>query len=315
MCTAVVAPGGGEVVAAVLALFEGEVVRLEGMGLKGERLEGELSSYSLFEKKRLVIVEEAEGMGADCEGVVTRFAEGGWGDIFLFLIATTSLGKIGKIVEKKGALFDLSEEKSWESEKRLLLTVMRRSKESGIGLATGVAKELVALARGDEGVLWHEFEKLVTFAHPRKTITIQDLSLLCAWGHQETLWQCADALFESDAPQAYRSALALFEEGVSLFALLAYLRGQLRILFEIEGPYVQGGIQATLTALPHLRKSLVEKRAPALKRWGREGMEEALVTLLEIELLAKNSSLSHLFLIEMLLFKILRPKDASLLTA
>ncbi len=151
----------------------------------------------------------------------------------------------------------------------------------------------------DQTLLENELNKLFSFVGERASITEDDIKKTLIPISSDTGWQLGEALFRLDGKEALSIIEGQLTGGVAFIALLRQLRAQLVTGYQVLS-LLNDRDQLTLK-FPYLRGSLLEKTIKNATTFGAFRFNKALTLIDEIELKAKNSSVSDEFLASLLI--------------
>ena len=150
-------------------------------------------SPSLFGGDTVVLLDECEAFKKKEVEQLLAFLEK---NVLAGYLLLGSRGKtpLSKVVEKTGALLDMSEEKPWDRDKRLAETLIEMAKKEGKWLSPDAVPLLIECAGPDLSMLSQEMDKLICYVGDRATIERTDIFRLCGSHAQETPWQIAEEI-------------------------------------------------------------------------------------------------------------------------
>jgi DNA polymerase-3 subunit delta len=305
----ILSPGGGENRVALERLVKriSERERIPPLGITTfetpsvGRLDEELATLSFFSPKRVIIVRGAGELSLEVQERVLKGEKG----CYLILSGLSGTSSFYKKVEKVGMVVELGAQKSWEKEKSGEEWVLQRALEERKSIEPAAAKLLAKDCKGDISLIDQEFEKLINYTYGRQKITREDVVAISIHEPAVTVFQLLEALFKKDVLSAVGQFRALFDEGISYFAILKQLRGQILIDLEIASIVKTGGHPSEITAsYPYIKGFILEKRLAAALSYGFEGLKRALLLIDDFELRAKQGSvddelLADLFTVRM----------------
>ena len=264
----------------------------------------EVETLPFLVQKKTVVIHDIDQLSEPANEAIYLYLQKPSDWIFLYLTATelSPQNRITKLIEKKGKVLRYKEEKPWEKEKRLAEWLIEEARLEKMNLSLQVA---MALVQGvDHQMLKSELDKLLCFAYARQEITLEDISMISTRAHRETLWQLGDALFSLETARAIEIGIALLDEGMAIFLLLANLRSQFTTGMEILAAAQQGEVAQRF---PYLKGKFLEKKVLMLKKYGKKRLQQGALLVFEAELKAKNSSADPALLLELLIVKLIHP--------
>lgn len=241
----------------------------------------ELSTHPLFGGEPVVLVENADKKFLD------SFANDPPLSFGYFLIGTRAK-PTHKNFEITGVVLDLTEEKPWDREKRLVEMLHEKALSLGKELSPDAAAWMVEHLESNGELLMNELEKLLCFCASKKNIERADAEEICTKNRTRTLWALAEELVWE---QSYR----LPQEGLrdSFHAFISQVRSQLSLgskiaeLQQCNIPYSEWG-----GYFPKLRPKVLEKKVHYVRRLGAEYFQKRLDHVFHLDLLSKSSSVS-----------------------
>lgn len=306
----VISPAGSENKLAIDRLVE-KITKKEEIAPLGIRsmlepdykeLSQEINTGSFFAAKKILLVGGVENLSKEVEEFLLQPAPPG---TFVILHGLSGANPFYKKVEKKGIVVELGAEKSWEKEKNGQEWILQRVAEEKKRIDIAAAELLAKESGGDIALLEHEIEKLVTYTLGRSVISKQDVLAISISRPSLSVFQLAEALFKRDMNGAIHYFHALLEEGVSYFAILKQLRGQILTDLEVASILKNGGKNGDVTAtFPYMKGFILEKHLETVRTWGFEGLKRALVLVDDFELRAKEGSADYELLADLFTLKL-----------
>ncbi|HEY7632488.1 MAG TPA: DNA polymerase III subunit delta [Thermoleophilaceae bacterium] len=202
-------------------------------------------------------------------------------DTVLVLIARGKVqARLAKSVDKAGGEVRAYEApKPWEMHK----WVMARAKDEGLTLDSEAAKTLVSAVGTGQQRLAREVEKLVLAAHPRTTLSVEEIEELAPAESLRSGYDVADALVAGDG----RTALALSEQLLErdehgskiMYSITRRLREVHRAASLLEQGVPEQKVAAAVGGPPWAAKKVIAKAKGA----DRQALERALCTFADLE--------------------------------
>ncbi|MBI5273161.1 MAG: hypothetical protein HY861_04180 [Chlamydiia bacterium] len=259
-----------------------QLVSLSGTEATYREVANALLSPTLFGGLPVVRLDEAEKMGKKDLEMLQNLVEQPDLSGYLLCGARSKLGAVPAF-EKRGVVLDLTEEKPWEKEKRLVLQISERALSAGKRLAADAASLLLERLGTDAALLDQEIDKLLCYVGERPTIERADIFRATAERSSATLWQNAEVIvWEGGEPPT---------EAVALQGLIPMIRSQLQIglkiihLQRLQTPREEWG-----AFLPRIWPKILEKRIGQAIVLGEVYFQKGLQRLFEIELLSRSGS-------------------------
>jgi len=295
----------------VLQSSQSETLTFDEENVDFHAVVGELKSLSLFARRKIIWLDLGEKNSTaflkSLLSALTQLPP----DVY-FIISLASLAQntsFFKQAEKSGVILEISDEKkSWEKEKNALEWVQGYVAQNGKRISADVCQYFVKHVGSTPGLLQNELDKLFCYVNDRSQLTLQDVQEICVATSSESAWQLGDALFQRDAYNAIRITKALLDSGTAFFALLRQIRHQVQTMACISSIITQKKNTEEITRLfPYMKGGLLDRNIRTAQSCGFGYLEKALSAIDYTETLAKNSSLEHNFLAELLIFKVTQP--------
>ena len=274
-----------------LAVFQTLIQSLPLSGQSIPRMSGEkvrmkdvldvLQSPSLFASEAALILDECEKLKRAEIDLLTDYLEKPDPTGYL-LLGACSKTPLSKISEKIGVVFDLSEEKPWEREKRITENLFERATRAGKRLAPDAATLLLERIGCDASLLEQEIDKLICFIADRLTIERSDVFRIASSSRTYTLWQMAEGI-------VWEGGTVL--DPNSFHGLIPSLRSQLTLGLKIASlTQTQVPPEEWAAHLPKIWPKTLEKRKEQVAQKGLDFFKKGLELLLKIELLSRTGS-------------------------
>lgn len=267
--------------------------RLEGagldLGLLMETLEGSL----LLSARTAVLVSEAERLKKPVVEGIKKYLARPNPTVVLILSSVEGMASsaLSRAVEKQGVVIGLAAEKAWEREKLAAEWLRMKTKENHKLLGAGVEEGLLKRLGPDLFSLEGEMEKLFCFVGERQQIAMEDVMAICANAEQETLWQLGEAVLRKDKAASWRIGRTLLNGGLSFLALLAGLRRQLEVSYQISSMVASGRSREEIgQVFPYMKGGILDKNIALAQSYGLEGFKRALIGMNQKEIEAKSSA-------------------------
>jgi DNA polymerase III delta subunit len=262
-----------------------------------------LSTHPLFSSHVIVRLDDANLYNKKEREILESLVIKPSGFAFL-VMSSSSLKEFSSLctsAKNDLVILDLTAEKPWDKQRRLQQWVVERGLKEGKKVSMQVALELMDACGPDMMLLEKELLKLSTYVGERPLITSDDVKKIGVNYILPTGWQMAEALvFEGKAP-VEDAAFDLSD----LLPLLGQVRYHWTMLRQVSYYLSQRAPKEEITThIPQLRPASLDKYIQTASSFEALFFDEALKALFKIELLAKNSSLSALFLWEYLIAQI-----------
>lgn len=238
-----------------------------------------LLSTPLFGDKTLVLLDACETLKKKEVETLSEFLEK---NTLANVLLLGSRGKtaLSKVVEKIGVVLDMSEEKSWEKDKRITETLCSIAKNEGKWLAPDAAALLVEKIGSDLPTLTQDLLKIISFVGDRKNIERTDIFRLSATNLQETPWKMAEEIIWEGGDSNFDPS--------SFVPLIFSLRSQLQVGMKMASLIEAGTPFSEWTPFfPKMWPKILEKRREQTMRKGPMYFKRGLEVLYKIETLSR----------------------------
>jgi DNA polymerase-3 subunit delta len=239
-----------------------------------------LQSPSLFGGESVVVIDEVEKIGKKELQILSSILQGSFsGYLILAARLKTSLFSL---IEKSGVVLDLTEEKPWEKERRILEQIHLKAQNGGKRLSSDVAPLLFEKLGFDLALLDQEMDKLICFVGDRPTIERADVFRLTPTSRQETLWKMAEEIVWEKGQNKVTE---------SFYAMIPALRSQLQMGLKIASLHQSGLPQEKWSEyLSKVWPKTLEKRKSQALKLGSSYFSKGLGALFEVEKLSRTDS-------------------------
>lgn len=306
----ITSPEGGEGRLALEGIVQ-SIQRKEGIEALGVRslrgaetslLDQEINTTNLFSPKRIIVVSGAEDLVKAAEERLLKPLPKG---VYVILQGKNGSNAFYKKIEKIGIVGELGAEKSWEKEKNAQEWISLKMAQEKKKIEPLAVQMLAKESGGEIALLEQEIEKLILYTVGKDSVTRQDVMTLCISRPVVTVFHLSEALFKRDVPTTVRVFRALLEEGVSYFAILKQLRGQILTDLEIASVLRSGGNVGDITkSFPYIKGFILEKHLETVRQWGFDGLKRALVTVDDYEIRGKDGTSDYELLSDLLTLKL-----------
>lgn len=198
------------------------------------------------------------------------------------ILGSSGKTALSKVVEGKGVVFDLGDEKPWDREKRLSHSLIEKAKLAGKWLSADAASLLLERIGMDASSLSQEVDKLICYVGDRPTIERADIFRISASAATSTLWEMAEAFvwegkkeFDDDAfPQLLFALRSQFQMGLKMASLIEEKAQE----------------EAWSVHFPKMWPRTLEKRKEQARQKGSLFFKKGLESLYKIEMLSRGGS-------------------------
>ena|GEM_PF-6946365 len=202
-----------------------------------------------------------------------------------FLFGAAHLRGVSELPLKKIPTLDLSHEKPWQRERRLLETCVRHVEKAGKKLHPEAAAFLLEQVGGEQGLLEMELEKLLSFTGLRTEITLEDVKTLASPSSSFQGWEVSKRLVWGEEEVGFFLSMVLNLDPISLPQLI----GQIRYFLQM-GEQLAENVEKPAELFPHLNPSTLEKYHAQAKKIGRGLFQKRLIALNDLEIALKMSN-------------------------
>jgi DNA polymerase-3 subunit delta len=252
------------------------------------RLCDELSSVSMMNPKRVIIVRDAgNNLTRVLEPALSYFHK----DNYLIIIADELTGKssLRLLFEKEQSCAALA---CYKDEMRDVSAVIRKKfEESGIAYDREVMDYLASQLGNDRYVTYQELEKLALYAGDEKRISLEDAKQLVDYNQTAQLDDIINAVADRNLSALEKTVTQHLREGTQPIAYLRALQRYFNRLYAIRAQMDSG--QSAESVISSLRPPVFFKQQPILTRhansWNTENIVKALRFLITAELSCKTS--------------------------
>jgi DNA polymerase III subunit delta len=264
----------------------------------------QLNTRSFFASHVIVVWDGIKQLSDKAQEAVLHYLQHPSDSAFLLLGGESAkvFSKVYKDAKQELVVLDLSEEKPWDKQKRLQQEILMKLASEKKKITPDALSHLFLLCGNDAVALESEINKCLCFIGDRTTIQEQDVLSIGSCSVSANGWQIAEqVIWDAEAEIPFPS--------IDLSFLLPFI-GQMRFQLQqgrLLELYIHKGLspEQISEALPSIRPAQLQKRLAKVRSRGFGYFEKALAELFEIELLAKNSSLSPRILFDLLLSKLL----------
>lgn len=244
----------------------------------------ECSSLNFFSNSTLIIIDQIQKMNdlAKFSQNIQKMHEG------YFLIGTPSskgVEKLEKNIEKNGVILDLSQEKPWERQERIVHHLRRVANKENITITEKALERLIQKISLDLASLEQELRKLICYAKESKKITEKEVNEAIADLTEPSVWQLAQFVIWD---RKYPNISFVDNSVVSLF--LIAIRQQLQFGWELTNLIEKNAKNIQIQAhFPKVWPKLLEQRKKQIPRFPPSYFTQGLKDLFSLELTLRDS--------------------------
>jgi DNA polymerase-3 subunit delta len=254
-----------------------------------EEILGALQAATLFSAGRISVwIDDADKLSKQhVEQIIPYLAR----TETHILLGANGKTPLTKHVEKVGLIFDLSDEKPWDKEKRLGFTIQQYIRDA----YKSIEPDLVGLLIGSS---FAEIDKLIAYVGDRSHIDRSDIAaIINPPKREETMWKIAENIvWEAKHETIEEGLLMLF-----LAAMQSVLTTGLKLALLIEENVPRDTWE---TYLPKMWPKTIDKRALQARQFGPGYFRKGLDTILEANRLVKLVSVKERALVDLVQLKI-----------
>lgn len=179
--------------------------------------------------------------------------------------------------------------------------VIQMAEKEGGTIEKRAAEELARLAAGDTLLIRQEVKKLCTFANGERTISVEDVHLLCSAIPEEDVFAMVDAFALGDAPRALHHLKLMFanQDYARVFPMIVR---QFRLLLLVKEALQEGPASAVAEKL-HESNFVVQKIIPQSKRFTMEELEHIYHALYDMDGDVKRGNITPEVGLELIFFE------------
>lgn len=263
-----------------------------------------LDALSLLGDDPIVVVDEIDLFKSKDLQMIVAYLKQNRLKSFCVLAARDkkSLLTLFSEVDKRGVILDLSQERTYEKEKRLSNFIVERCAQNKKSISSEARDLILSLIGLDMCMLQNEIDKISIFVGPKSAIEREDVEAICSSLGTMTPWQIAEKIIFEGDPFLVNLEKDYFLDSSFFYLLLTALRYNLQ-----EGYKVAAALEKNLNLnelFINLNFKILEKRKTVAANFGSLFFKEALNILFEIDFLSKSGVTSYLLLIDLFRIKL-----------
>lgn len=264
---------------------------------------GDLNSFSLFSEKRIIQIQDIEGLTkpqlAQLSQALARLPSG-----VCLILSGSGLHRgtsLYKSLEETGIILDIPELKPWEKEKVLEEWIAEYFSLAKKKIAPQIAKHLLKQCGLDQSQLQQEMEKLICYTGEKASIEMPDVAAISSVVNQETIWQLGEALFQRQAPAALAIAKAFLEDGLPPLSLLRQIRTQFQTDYQVCCLLENGQKQEISAQFPYMKGFILDRHIQQASQYGLPRFKRGLLKIDAAEIALKSSGAEPELLTDLLI--------------
>ena len=257
-------------------------------------------SPSLLGGEPLVLIDDLANLAKQDILNLNEFVKNNDVNLIIGSLSKTQISALYATVDKKGVVFDLTTEKIWEKEKRLVNFLVEKCNRAKKNISSIVIEALLEKVGLDLAILEQEIDKLITYVGNKLFIELADVHSICPVNVTDTVWQKAEEIvwgkinFDSISIDASYFHL-----------LLAAIRYQLQLGCKIASLLENNKTQDISGYFPKIYPKALEKKKEIAMFYKTTFYKKAIKDLFEIDLLSKTVSFDFSYLLDLLKTKLL----------
>ena len=249
----------------------------------------ELSSPSLFAEEVRLHLPLHDKLSAKEEEIVEKCLQK-TSTSALLITSKKALPKIiSELIETRGALIEVAAPKPWEEALRAEEWIFKVAQGHNRVIQKDAIRLLARECSKNRTQLHEELKKLFLYTSQKSEITVDDVLAIVTLESKPLLWDLGDMIFEKNVEKALEIAVS---GDFSIFQVLRYLRNQFHEAMKMGlGVSEKTGKSA-------------DKFQNAIRNYGAKGLQEAIISIDELEVELKNKVRDEALALEMLLIRI-----------
>ncbi len=257
--------------------------RFSAQTTKLSRALSTFQSLSLLDGEPFVILDDLEAYKKDETLSLVNFLKDN--DANIILACAEKNSAIFNIIEKKGIVIDLSQEKPWEKEKRLAEFVLEKCMAANKSISSVNIEKLLERIGLEMSSIENEVDKLITYIGDKKSIELEDINSICSISSQSAIWKLSEEIVWG------RPSFDNLSIEPSFFhTLVSAIRFQLQLGYKLAS-LIENGVSPSEYSnyLPRMFPKVLEKKKEIANIYGSKYFKKALEHLFEVDLLSKNN--------------------------
>lgn len=195
----------------------------EGKGTPASAIQGAARTLPMMAARRLVVVRDVEGLGADGMSSLAGYLENPAPETVLVLWAQKSDGrlKLFQVAKKKGFIHEL------EVPRNLVAWILEEAARRQARIGEDAARRLADVVGADLGRLASSVDQLTLYALDRP-VTPADVDELIAETRERTVFELTNAVGQGNREKALRAVARLVDQRESTIGVTMMLARHLR---------------------------------------------------------------------------------------
>jgi DNA polymerase-3 subunit delta len=256
----------------------------EGKGTSAAQILGAARTIPMMARERLVIVRDAELLGADGLAELVPYLEDPAPQTTLVLVFGKADGrwKVISLAKKKGYLLEL------ETPRGLIPWMQEEARRLGAKLADDAGRRLIEIAGNDLARLAGAVAQLALFVDAGAVITAEDVDELVAGTRERTVFELSNAIGEGQRERALRAVASLFDQKESSVGVAIMVARHVRQLALAKQYAAEKTPRSELPRLVGAPPFAVDKLLDQSRRFTPQALERAMEILGRVDLELKG---------------------------
>ncbi len=267
----------------------------KSMDLTKPKLNELFQSPSLFEPHRQIVLLEIDKAPKALWEIIIKALKSLPLQFQIILTASSYHTSFQKIMKEVIAL-DLSKEKPWDKEKRLVDYVQRSFQKANLKISSSLSLELVRQSAFGLAAIDQDVEKLICFLKGRRDVKREDFSLIQPKANA-SIFKVGEALLERRLDEALT---LIHQEEFQAIPLIYALRS----LFQRTLRLKEFSKLEALEAFPKFNEKWLDKMQKQAASYSKASIERVLIHLFDMEVMLKNQSVDDRLASSLCLLKI-----------
>lgn len=199
-------------------------------------------------------------------------------------------------VDKRGVVLDLSSEKPWEKQKRLMNFIVEKCAQAKKSISSEAKETLISFIGNDLSAIEKEIEKVIIYVGEKSILEKEDVVAICNNLNTVTFWQIAETIIWGTDPFCVNLEKDYTVESTFFYSLVSALRYNLQEGLKLASAWENNLNLSSL--FPMVRPKVLQIRQAVVSKFGPSFFKKMLQLLFEIELLSKQGNISFLALLD-----------------
>ena len=286
-------------------LGQEETLNIQELGKQtADQVIERLSSISLFEPKKLLVLRNAEALDSQNQQILLEYLKASLSEHCYLIIQCTKLranSKFKKSLESLGIYLKVSLEKrpvfqAW---------IRELAAEKKLRLSEDVVRFLIEHLPMNISLLERELEKLALFKAGDGRVNLEEASKLVCGMNMQNVFQFTDAIAEGNKAEALSTLHGMLDRGESPQLLMAMIGRHVRHLYRLKTLANQRvGKQVMSQVLETTSSFVIEKAARQARKFRLEDLRAAVRALHRADIDMKSTPLDNHVILEQVVWKL-----------